>query len=120
MRLTRAMLLEAFRQDYVRTAWAKGLGARRVILKHALRNAVIPTVTIIGVQVSQAFAGSVVLETLFGLPGMGSLLVEAVAHRDFPMFQSLVLCLALFVMAVNLAVDLVCVVIDPRLRVHPG
>ena len=120
MRLTRAMLLEAFRQDYVRTAWAKGLEARRVILKHALRNAVIPTVTIIGVQVSQAFAGSVVLETLFGLPGMGSLLVEAVAHRDFPMFQSLVLCLALFVMAVNLAVDLVCVVIDPRLRVQPG
>lgn len=120
MRLTRAMLLEAFRQDYVRTAWAKGLEARRVILKHALRNAVIPTVTIIGVQVSQAFAGSVVLETLFGLPGMGSLLVDAVAHRDFPMFQSLVLCLALFVMAVNLAVDLVCVVIDPRLRVQPG
>jgi peptide/nickel transport system permease protein len=120
MRLTRAMLLDAFRQDYVRTAWAKGLEARRVILKHALRNAVIPTVTIIGVQVSQAFAGSVVLETLFGLPGMGSLLVEAVAHRDFPMFQSLVLCLALFVMAVNLAVDLLCVVIDPRLRVHPG
>lgn len=120
MRLTRAMLLDAFRQDYVRTAWAKGLEARRVILKHALRNAVIPTVTIIGVQVSQAFAGSVVLETLFGLPGMGSLLVEAVAHRDFPMFQALVLCLALFVMAVNLAVDLLCVVIDPRLRVHPG
>jgi peptide/nickel transport system permease protein len=120
MRLTRAMLLDALRQDYVRTAWAKGLEARRVILKHALRNAVIPTVTIIGVQVSQAFAGSVVLETLFGLPGMGSLLVEAVAHRDFPMFQSLVLCLALFVMAVNLAVDLLCVVIDPRLRVHPG
>jgi peptide/nickel transport system permease protein len=120
MRLTRAMLLDAFRQDYVRTAWAKGLEARRVILKHALRNAVIPTVTIIGVQVSQAFAGSVVLETLFGLPGMGSLLVEAVAHRDFPMFQALVLCLALFVMAFNLAVDLLCVVIDPRLRVHPG
>jgi peptide/nickel transport system permease protein len=120
MRLTRAMLLEALRQDYVRTARAKGLAARRVVVKHALRNAVIPTVTILGVQVSQAFAGSVVLETLFGLPGMGSLLIEAIAYRDFPMFQALVLCLALFVMAVNLLVDLVCVVIDPRLRVQPG
>ena len=120
MRMSRAMLLEAFRQDYVRTAWAKGLGVRRVILKHALRNAVIPTVTILGVQVSQAIAGSVILETLFGLPGMGSLLVEAIAYRDFPMFQSLVLCLALFVMAVNLLVDLACVVIDPRLRVQAG
>lgn len=117
MRMSRAMLLEAFRQDYVRTAWAKGLEARRVIYKHALRNAVIPTVTILGVQVSQAIAGSVILETLFGLPGMGSLLIEAVAHRDFPMFQSLVLCLGLFVMAVNLLVDLLCVLIDPRLRV---
>ena len=117
MRMSRAMLLEAFRQDYVRTAWAKGLEARRVIYKHALRNAVIPTVNILGVQVSQAIAGSVVLETLFGLPGMGSLLIEAVAHRDFPMFQSLVLCLGLFVMAVNLLVDLACVLIDPRLRV---
>ncbi len=120
MRLTRAMLLEALRQDYVRTARAKGLAARRVVVKHALRNAVIPTVTILGVQVSQAFAGSVILETLFGLPGMGSLLIEAIAYRDFPMFQALVLCLALFVMAVNLLVDLVCVVIDPRLRVQPG
>jgi peptide/nickel transport system permease protein len=117
MRMSRAMLLEAFRQDYVRTAWAKGLEARRVIYKHALRNAVIPTVTILGVQVSQAIAGSVVLETLFGLPGMGSLLIEAVAHRDFPMFQSLVLCLGLFVITVNLLVDVLCVVIDPRLRV---
>jgi peptide/nickel transport system permease protein len=120
MRMSRAMLLEVFRQDYVRTAWAKGLAARRVIFKHALRNAVIPTVTILGVQVSQAIAGSVVLEVLFGLPGMGSLFVEAVAHRDFPMFQSLVLCLALFVMTINLLVDLACVVIDPRLRTVPG
>ncbi len=120
MRMSRAMLLEAFRQDYVRTAWAKGLSERRVIFKHALRNAVIPTITILGVQVSQAIAGSVVMETLFGLPGMGSLLIEAVAHRDFPMFQSLVLCLALFVMAVNLLVDLVCLAVDPRLRVQPA
>jgi peptide/nickel transport system permease protein len=120
MRMSRAMLLEAFRQDYVRTAWAKGLEARRVVYKHALRNAVIPTVNILGVQVSQAIAGSIVLETLFGLPGMGSLLVEAVAHRDFPMFQSLVLCLGLFVIVINLLVDLACVVIDPRLRVRHG
>lgn len=118
MRMSRAMLLEVFRQDYIRTAWAKGLAERRVILKHALRNAVIPTVTILGVQMAQALGGSVVMEVLFQLPGMGSLLIEAVAHRDFPMFQSLVLCLALLVMAVNLAVDLAYLAIDPRLRTH--
>jgi peptide/nickel transport system permease protein len=116
MRMSRAMMLEVFRQDYIRTAWAKGLDARRVIVKHALRNAIIPTVTILGVQTSQAIAGSVVMETLFQLPGMGSLLVEAVAHRDFPTFQALVLCLALFVLAVNILVDFACLAIDPRLR----
>lgn len=116
MRMSRAMMLEVFRQDYVRTAWAKGLPERRVVLKHALRNAVIPTVTILGVQVSQALGGSVIMETLFQLPGMGSLLVEAVAHRDFPTFQSLVLCLTLFVMAMNLLVDLTYSAIDPRIR----
>jgi peptide/nickel transport system permease protein len=116
MRMSRGMMLEVFRQDYIRTAWAKGLGPRRVILKHALRNAIIPTVTILGVQTSQAIAGSVVMETLFQLPGMGSLLVEAVAHRDFPTFQALVLCLALFVLAVNILVDFACLALDPRLR----
>lgn len=120
MRMSRAMMLEVFRQDYIRTALAKGVGHGGVILKHALRNAVIPTATILGVQMSQAIAGSVVLETLFQLPGMGSLLVEAVAHRDFPMFQSLVLCLAVFVMVVNLLVDLLCLAIDPRLRSRLG
>ena len=83
---------------------------------HALRNAMIPSLTIVGVQVAQAIGGSVVMETLFQLPGMGSLLIEAVAHRDFELFQSLVLCLALFVMAVNLVVDLAYVAVDPRLR----
>ena len=116
MRMSRAMTLEVLRQDYIRTAWAKGLAQRRVVLKHALRNAVIPTVTILGVQMSQAIGGSVIMETLFQLPGMGSLLVEAVAHRDFPMFQALVLFLALFVMAVNLLVDLAYLAIDPRVR----
>ncbi len=120
MRMSRAMMLEVLRQDYVRTAWAKGLGERGVIIKHAFRNAVIPAVTILGVQMSQAIAGSVVMETLFQLPGMGSLLVEAVAHRDFPVFQSLVLFLALFVMVVNLLVDLACLAIDPRLRRQVG
>jgi peptide/nickel transport system permease protein len=116
MRMTRAMMLEVFRHDYVRTARAKGLAPRRVVLKHALRNAIIPSVTILGVQTSQAIAGSIVMETLFQLPGMGSLLVESLAHRDFPMFQSLVLFLALFVMAVNLLVDLTYFLIDPRTR----
>jgi peptide/nickel transport system permease protein len=116
MRMTRAMMLEVFRHDYVRTARAKGLPPRRVVLKHVLRNALIPSVTILGVQTSQAIAGSVVMETLFQLPGMGSLLVESVAHRDFPMFQSLVLLLALVVMAVNLLVDVTYFLIDPRTR----
>ncbi len=116
MRMTRAMMLEVLRHDYVRTARAKGLDPRRVVLKHALRNAIIPSITILGVQTSQAIAGSIVMETLFQLPGMGSLLVESVAHRDFPMFQSLVLFLALFVMAVNLLVDLTYFLIDPRTR----
>ena len=116
MRMTRAMMLEVFRQDYVRTAEAKGLAPGRVVMIHALRNAMIPSLTIVGVQVAQAIGGSVVMETLFQLPGMGSLLIEAVAHRDFELFQSLVLCLALFVMAVNLAVDLAYVAVDPRLR----
>jgi peptide/nickel transport system permease protein len=120
MRMTRAMMLEVFRHDYVRTAQAKGLAPRRVVLKHALRNAIIPSITILGVQTSQAIAGSVVMETLFQLPGMGSLLVESLAHRDFPMFQSLVLFLALFVMAVNLLVDLTYFVIDPRIRAQAG
>jgi peptide/nickel transport system permease protein len=116
LRMSRAMMLEVLRQDYIRTAMAKGLADRGVVYKHALRNAVIPTVTILGVQTSQAIAGSVVMETLFQLPGMGSLLVDAIAHRDFPMFQSLVLCLALFVMVVNLVVDMAYVAIDPRVR----
>jgi peptide/nickel transport system permease protein len=120
MRMTRAMMLEVFRHDYVRTANAKGLAPRRVVLKHALRNALIPSITILGVQTSQAIAGSIVMETLFQLPGMGSLLVESVAHRDFPMFQSLVLFLALFVMAVNLLVDLTYFLIDPRTRAQAG
>jgi peptide/nickel transport system permease protein len=120
MRMTRAMMLEVFRHDYVRTAQAKGLEPRRVVLKHALRNALIPSVTILGVQTAQAIAGSIVMETLFQLPGMGSLLVESVAHRDFPMFQSLVLFLALFVMAVNLLVDLTYFLIDPRTRAQAG
>jgi peptide/nickel transport system permease protein len=118
LRMSRAMMLEVLRQDYIRTAMAKGVAERRVIYKHALRNAIIPTVTILGVQMSQAIAGSVVMETLFQLPGMGSLLVDAIAHRDFPMFQSLVLCLAVFVIIVNLVVDAAYVLIDPRL--HAG
>ena len=120
MRMTRAMMLEVFRHDYVRTARAKGLDPRGVVLKHALRNAIIPSITILGVQTSQAIAGSIVMETLFQLPGMGSLLVESVAHRDFPMFQSLVLFLALFVMGVNLLVDLTYFLIDPRTRAQAG
>lgn len=116
MRMSRAMMLEVLRQDYIRTAHAKGSSRRWVIWHHSLRNAIIPVVTILGVQMSQAFGGSVIMETLFQLPGMGSLLIETVANRDYPMFQSLVLLLAVFVMLVNLLVDIAYSWIDPRLR----
>ncbi|MBI4082223.1 MAG: ABC transporter permease [Candidatus Lambdaproteobacteria bacterium] len=116
MRMSRAMMLEVLRQDYIRTAWSKGMSEPHIIMRHAVRNAMIPVVTILGIQMAQAFGGSVIMETLFQLPGMGSLLIETVRRRDFPMFQSLVLVLAILVMVVNLLVDLTYSWLDPRIR----
>ena len=87
MRLTRGMLLEVLRQDYVRTAWAKGLRERVVVLKHSLKNAIIPVVTVLGIQVAQILGGTVIIETIFGLPGMGRFLFDAINQRDYPVIQ---------------------------------
>src|SRR5205814_8101990 len=89
MRLTRGMLLEVLRQDYVRTAWAKGLAERAVVVKHGLRNAVIPVVTLLGTQLPLILGGTVVIETIFGLPGASRFLFDAINQRDYPVTQAL-------------------------------
>lgn len=115
-RMTRSSLLEVLRDDFVRTARAKGLRDRTVVLKHALRNALLPVVTIIGVELLVLFGGLVVIETVFTIPGIGRFLVDAIAHRDYPSIQALVFVFALFVVTVNLLVDLIYGVLDPRIR----
>ncbi len=116
MRLTRGMLLEVLRQDYVRTAWAKGLRERVVVLKHSLKNAVIPVVTVLGLQVAQIAGGAVIIEQIFGLPGMGQFLVEAIVQRDYPVIQGINLLVVLIIVGTNLLVDLCYAVMDPRIR----
>lgn len=116
MRLTRGMLLEVLRQDYVRTAWAKGVGERVIVLKHALKNAIIPVVTVLGLQVAQIAGGAVIIETIFSLPGMGQLLVESIIQRDYPMIQGINLLVVTIIVATNLAVDMLYAVMDPRIR----
>lgn len=116
MRLTRGMLLEVLRQDYVRTAWAKGLRERVVVLKHSLKNAIIPVVTVLGLQIAQIAGGSVIIESIFGLPGMGQFLVEAITQRDYPVIQGINLLIVVIIVATNLLVDLCYAMIDPRIR----
>jgi len=116
MRLTRGMLLEALRQDYVRTAWAKGLGERNVVIKHALRNAVIPVVTLLGTQLPLILGGTVVIETIFGLPGVSRFLFDAINQRDYPVIQGVNLLVVSTVVIVNLGVDVLYGVLDPRIR----
>jgi peptide/nickel transport system permease protein len=116
MRLTRGMLLEVLRQDYVRTAWAKGLRERAVVLKHSLKNAVIPVVTVLGLQVAQVAGGAVIIETVFGLPGMGQFLVEAIVQRDYPVIQGINLLVVVIIVGTNLLVDLGYALLDPRIR----
>ena len=116
MRLTRGMLLEVLRQDYVRTAWAKGLGERVIVLKHGLRNAIIPVVTLLGTQLPQIFGGTVVIETVFGLPGMSRFLFDAINQRDYPVIQGVNLVVVSTVVLINLAVDALYAVLDPRIR----
>jgi peptide/nickel transport system permease protein len=116
MRLTRAQLLEVLRHDYVRTAWAKGLRERVVVLKHSLKNALIPVVTVLGLQVAQIAGGSVVIETVFSIPGTGQFLVDAISQRDYPVIQGINLVIVATIVACNLGVDLLYAVLDPRIR----
>jgi dipeptide transport system permease protein len=115
-RQTRSAMLEVLNEDYVRTARAKGLPPWRVIGLHALRNALIPVVTVIGLQVSVAFGGAILTETIFSWPGVGKWLVDSIARRDYPSVQGGVLLIATIVMLVNLFVDLLYGVINPRIR----
>ncbi len=116
MRLTRTMMLEVLRQDYIRTAWAKGLSERPVVARYALRNALIPVVTLIGLQAPLLIGGSVIMEQIFVIPGMGLLLLEAVGQRDYPIITGVFLVLGLCVMLINLLVDLSYGTLDPRVR----
>jgi ABC-type dipeptide/oligopeptide/nickel transport system permease component len=115
-RLTRAGLLEMLRADYVRTARAKGLVERRIVLLHALKNTLIPIVTIIGLSVGGLLGGAVITESIFGLPGVGRLTISAIADLDYPVIQGGVLLVAVSFVLVNLAVDLIYVLIDPRIQ----
>jgi peptide/nickel transport system permease protein len=116
MRMTRSTVLEVLREDYVRTAWAKGLEGRIVVYKHALKNALIPVVTIVGGQLGVLLAGTVVVETIFALPGMGRLTVEAILYRDYPVVQTNVMLVASTLVTLNLLVDLTYAWLDPRIR----
>lgn len=116
MRLTRAMLLDVLRQDYVRTAWAKGVRERSVVLKHSLKNALIPVVTVLGIQVAQILGGTVIFETIFGLPGMGRFLFDAINQRDYPVIQGVNLLIVSVVVVMNLTVDAFYAYLDPRIR----
>ena len=116
MRMTRSTVLEVLREDYVRTAWAKGLAGKIVVYKHALKNALIPVVTIVGGQVGVLLAGTVVVETIFALPGMGRLTVEAILFRDYPVVQTNVMLVAATLVTINLVVDLTYAWLDPRIR----
>jgi peptide/nickel transport system permease protein len=116
MRLTRSSMLEVLRQDYVRTARAKGLSEGAVTFDHALRNAVLPVITTIGVETAFLMGGLIVTETVFNIPGVARFLVEAIRWRDYPMVQNLVMFIALVVVTVNLLVDLTYMFVDPRIR----
>jgi len=117
IRFTRAAMLDVLGEDYVRTARAKGLGEWPVVLKHALRNALVPIVTVIGLTVALMIGGAVVTETVFGLPGVGSLVVNAVLRRDYPVIQGALLVVAGIYVLINFGVDLLYTLVDPRVKV---
>jgi peptide/nickel transport system permease protein len=119
-RITRSTMLEALRQDYVRTARAKGLPNYLVIGKHALANAMIPIVTVVGIIVSLLISGSVVTETVFSIPGVGQLLTSAILNRDYPMIQGALLFVTLLVVGINIAMDIAYAWLDPRVRYDGG
>ncbi len=115
-RMTRSTVLEVLREDYIRTAWAKGLRERAVVIRHALKNAMLPVITLIGTEFAFLIGGLVVTETVFTLNGVGRFVVDAVAHRDYPVVQALVFLIAFGFVVVNLLVDLTYAWFDPRIR----
>jgi peptide/nickel transport system permease protein len=115
-RLTRSSMLEILNRDYIRTGRAKGLAEKSVVLRHALRNAAIPVLTVIGLQIGALLGGAVITESVFAWPGMGKLIVDAIFFRDFPVVQTVLILSATVFVAINLLVDLLYTVIDPRIR----
>ena len=116
MRMTRSMMLEVLRQDYIRTAWSKGLHERLVIFRHALKNAMIPVITIVGMQIPFLLGNQVVIERIFNIPGLGRILVEGTSTRDYTLVQGIVFFLSFFIIVSNLIVDLTYGWLDPRIR----
>lgn len=116
MRIMRSALLEVMRQDYIRTAWSKGLPERVIVLRHALKNAMIPVVTLVGLQTPLYIGGSVIIEAIFRLPGVGLFFFEALTRLDYPVVQSVNLIVAAMVVGLNLAIDLTYAFLDPRIR----
>jgi len=116
MRFTRSSVLEVMGQEHVRTARAKGIPQRQLLFRHVLPNAGIPILTIVGLQVASLLGGTVIIEQIFGLPGVGRYVYEAIANRDYPVVQSVTLVLAFLFVMVSLVVDILYAVIDPRLR----
>jgi peptide/nickel transport system permease protein len=116
MRIMRSALLDVLRQDYIRTAWSKGLGERAIVLRHALKNAMIPVISLIGLQMPLYIGGSVIIEAIFRLPGVGLFFFEALTRLDYPVVQSVNLIVASLVVGLNLAIDLTYAFLDPRIR----
>jgi peptide/nickel transport system permease protein len=116
MRLMRTMMLEVLRQDYIRTAWAKGLPERLVVLRHAMRNALVPVITLVGLQAPLLIGGAVIIETIFVIPGMGLLLLDAVQQRDYPIITGVFLVVGVAITLINLLIDMSYGVLDPKVR----
>ena len=116
MRLTRTMMLEVLRQDYIRTAWSKGLKERVVVMRHAVKNALIPVVTLIGLQLPLLVGGSVIMENIFNLPGLGRMFLDSLEARDYPVIQGVNLFFATVVMLIILLIDVIYPYLDPRVR----
>lgn len=115
-RQTRSSMLDVIRQDYIRTARAKGVGSMRLVFRHALRNALVPVITIVGLQFGSLLAGSVLVESVFNMPGLGRLMVDSISTRDYPVVQGSVLVVATSFVLVNLVVDIAYAVVDPRIQ----
>jgi peptide/nickel transport system permease protein len=115
-RLSRSAMLEVLRQDFIRTAWSKGLGERTIVLRHALKNAMIPVITLVGLQMPLYIGGSVIMESIFRLPGVGLFFFEALTRLDYPVVQSVNLIIAALVVGLNLLIDVTYAFLDPRIR----